>query len=157
MSFFGKEKYFPQRDVSKEPITIEDVMGVNALPANSAGSEYLKKHLRYINTNVSHEFVNELAIQMMQFTPVILDKYKTKTKLSAEEMCIWLAHGYCFAMTEVLFDIARKDLISGACRDAIKEMTMMSQMELSGEGAIVLHCLYKGFEISRFNVPVEND
>ncbi len=45
MSFFSKEKYFPQRDVSKQPITIEDVIGVSGLPANSAGSEYLKKAL----------------------------------------------------------------------------------------------------------------
>lgn len=157
MSIFSKINYFPQRDVGKEPITIDDVIGVNIPPENSAGSEYLKKHLRYINTNLSREFVTELATQMMEFTSEIEDEYSTKTKLSAEEISVWLAHGYCFAMTEDLFEIARKDLISSSCRDAMKEMTMLSQMELPSEGAIILHCLYKGFEISRLRVPVENE
>ncbi len=78
-------------------------------------------------------------------------------KVDFEKISVFLCYGYCFAMTENLFDIARKGLISGACRDAMREFAMLDSMENPGETELVLHCLYRGFEISRERVPVETD
>jgi hypothetical protein len=60
-------------------------------------------------------------------------------------------------MTENLFDIARKGLISGACRDAMREFAMLDAMENPEESGLVLHCLYRGFELCRERVPVEDE
>lgn len=154
--FSKKLEYFPQRDVKKEPITASDLIQINSFPSNNAGKEYFQNHLHYINTMVSREFVGSLAEKMLDES-VIVKKLFPKSKLSKEEISVWLAHGYCFAMTESLFDMGRQGFISSACRDAIWEMAMMSQMQQAENTDLVLHCLYKGFEISRINVPVEDN
>lgn len=152
----AKLDYFPQRDVKKEPITLNDVMEINAIPKNSEGKDYLQQHLDYINTMVSRDFVYSLSEKMLEESAVV-KKLFPKLSLSVEEISVFLAHGYCFAMTESLFDIARQGFISSACRGAIWEMTLLSQMQHPGKAELILHCLYRGFEISRINVPVEND
>lgn len=153
---FGKFEYYPQRDVNKEPITTIDLMQIASIPENNAGKNYREQHLQYINTMISREFVSQLAANMMEEAGIIQAKF-SPDKLGVEEICVWLAHGYCFAMTESLFEMARKGLISGACRDAIWEMAMFSQMEKQGSTKIILHSLYRGFEISRINVSVDED
>jgi hypothetical protein len=154
--FADNLKYFPQRDVRKEPITKSDLIQINAFPENNAGKDYMKQHLHFINTMVSREFVYTLTEKMLDEAVLVKDKFNPEN-LSAEQIAVWLTHGYCFAMTESLFEIARKGLISSACKDAISEMAMLSQMEVKGNTELVLHCLYRGFEVSRINVPVEND
>jgi len=151
-----KLKYYSERDVKKEPITTDDLIQINVIPENNAGKDYMKQHLHYINTMVSREFVYNLTEKMLDEAELVKEKFNPEN-LAAEQIGVWLAHGYCFAMTEALFEIARKGLISSACRDAISEMAMLSQMEKGGSTELVLHCLYRGFEISRINVPVESD
>jgi len=48
----GKWKYYPQRDLETNPITIDDVMEIMAVSNQESGSEYLKKHLNFINTSL---------------------------------------------------------------------------------------------------------
>lgn len=149
-------EYFPQRDLKKEPIVGSDLLQVNSFPGSSSGKEYFQQHLSYINTMVSRDFVHDLSIKMLDESETVKKLFPT-TKLSVEEISVWLAHGYCFAMTESLFELGRQGFISNICRDAIFEMTMLSQMQHSGESNLILHCLYKGFEISRVNVPIEEN
>ena len=153
----GKWNYYSQRDVEREPITIDDQMGVMAASRES-GSEYLKKHLNFINTSVDRQFIANLMQQMSSEAEKIYDIYEdTPMRVDFEKISIFLCYGYCFAMTENLFEIARKGLISGACRDAMREFAMLDSMENPGETELVLHCLYRGFEISRERVPVDTE
>lgn len=149
-------KYFPQRDLKKEPITTSDEIQVNAYPADKAGAEFMKQHMSYINTAISREFVTSLTTNMIDEAKSVSKKFKSEN-LRDEEVAIWLAHGYLFAMTESLFGIARKGLISNACKDAMNEMIILAQMQNSGNTKLLLHCLFKGFEISRTNVPAEDE
>jgi|GEM_PF-2491736 len=151
----AKLEYFPQRDVKKEPITVNDLMQMNALPKNSLGKDYMKQHLHFINTMVSRDFVYSLTEKMIDEAKLVKNKFNPDN-LSAEDIAVWLGHGYCLAMTESLFEIARKGLISNACRDAISDMALLTQMDKPGNAELILHCLYRGFEISRINVPVED-
>jgi hypothetical protein len=153
----GKWKYYPQRNVEIEPITIEDQMSVMGLSQES-GSEYLKKHLQLINSSMDRFFIEKLMEQMADEASNIYEIYESfPMKVDFEKISVFLCYGYCFAMTENLFDIARRGLISGACRDAMREFAMLDAMENPGETELVLHCLFRGFEICRDRVPAETD
>ena len=152
--FSKKIEYFPQRDLEREPITASDLIQINSIATNSAGKEYFQQHLSYINTMVSRDFVYNLSAKMLDESATV-KKLFSKTKLGVEEISVWLAHGYCFAMTESLFDLGRQGFISSSCRDAIWEMTLLSQLQQTSDTDLILHSLYKGFEISRINVPVD--
>ena len=153
----GKWKYYPQRNLENEPITIEDQMSIMGLSEES-GSEYLKKHLQFINTSIDRLFIEKLMEQMEDEASNIYEIYESfPMKVDFEKISVFLCYGYCFAMTENLFDLARKGLISGACRDAMREFAMLDAMENPGETELVLHCLFRGFEICRLRVPVETD
>lgn len=153
----GKWKYYPQRNVEIEPITIEDQMSVMGLSQES-GSEYLKKHLQLINSSMDRFFIEKLMEQMADEASNIYEIYESfPMKVDFEKISVFLCYGYCFAMTENLFDIARRGLISGACRDAMREFAMLDAMENPGETELVLHCLFRGFEICRDRIPAETD
>jgi len=165
MNMFKKNKstmkstkltYFPERDLKKEPITINDEIQVNAFPVDNAGKDFMNQHMNFINTSISREFVTDLTIKMIDEAKAVNKVFKPGN-LVEEEIAVWLAHGYLFAMTESLFGIARKGLISSACKDAINEMVMLAQSEKPGNSKLLLHCLFKGFEISRVNVPAEDE
>ena len=153
----GKWKYYPQRNVEIDPITVEDQMSVMQ-SSHESGGEYLKKHLHFINTSVDRLFIEKLMQQMADEAEKIYEMYESfPMKVDFEKISVFLCYGYCFAMTENLFDIARKGLISGACRDAMREFAMLDAMENPGETELVLHCLYRGFEICRDRVPAEDE
>ena len=153
----GKWKYYPQRNVEDDPITVDDQVSIMGVSQES-GSEYLKKHLHFINTSVERQFIANLMQQMSEDAEKIYEVYESfPMKVDFQKISVFLCYGYCFAMTENLFDIARKGLISGACRDAMREFAMLDAMENPGETELVLHCLYRGFEICRERVPVEDE
>lgn len=153
----GRWQYYPQRSVENEPINIDDKIRVMA-PSRESGNEYLKKHFNFINNSLEPGFVAKVISQMSDDADVIYGLYEdSSSSVNIEKISIFLAHGYCFAMTENLFDIARKGLISGACRDAIGEFAMLDSMENPDELELTLHCLYRGFEICRERVPVEEE
>ena len=153
----GKWKYYPQRNVKSDPIGVEDQVSIMGVSQES-GSEYLKKHLNFVNTSVDRQFISNLMQQMSDEAAKIYRIYDgVQMRVDFEKISVFLCYGYCFAMTENLFEIARKGLISGACRDAMREFAMLDSMENPGETELVLHCLYRGFEISRERVPVETD
>lgn len=156
----GKWKYYPQRDVEANPITIDDVMGVMTVSNQESGSEYLKKHFNFINTSLERQFVSGVIANMADEADAIYEMYESSPmNVDIEKIAVYLAYGYCFAMTESLFDIARKGLISGACRDAMREFAMLTRMESgsSDDTELVLHCLYRGFEVSRIRVPIDEE
>lgn len=156
----GKWKYYPQRDVDANPITIDDVMGIMAVSNQESGSEYLKKHFNFINNSLERQFVSGVIANMADEADSIYEMYESSPmNVDIEKIAVYLAYGYCFAMTENLFDIARKGLISGACRDAMREFAMLMQIESGGSGdtELVLHCLYRGFELCRQRVPIEEE
>jgi hypothetical protein len=153
----GKWKYYPQRNVESDPIGVDDQIGIMGV-SHESGSEYLKKHLNFINTSVDRQFISNLMQQMSDEAVAIYRIFEdAPMRVDFEKISVFLCYGYCFAMTENLFEIARKGLISGACRDAMREFAMLDSMENPGETELVLHCLYRGFEISRERVPVETD
>ena len=59
----GKWNYYPQRSIENEPITIDDKMRVMS-PSRESGSEYLKKHLNFINNSLERDFVARVISQM---------------------------------------------------------------------------------------------
>ena len=153
----GKWKYYPIRCVEKEPITSEDQMGIMS-ESQESGNEYLKKHMNFINTSLDRQFIANLMVQLSDEIDRIYDLFESfPMRIELEKISMYLCYGYCFAMTENLFDISRKGLISGACRDAIREFAMLEEMQNPGQSELVLHCLYRGFEISRERVPVEDE
>ena len=157
MRISGSWKYYPERHVQKDPITVEDKIGIMGFSQES-GSEYLKKHFNFINTSVERQFIANLMVVMSDEAEKIYEMYENfPMKVDFEKISIFLCYGYCFAMTESIFDIARKGLISGACRDAMREFAMIDSMENSESTELVLYCLYRGFEISRERVPVEEE
>jgi hypothetical protein len=153
----GKWKYYPQRNVENEPITIDDQMSVMS-SSQESGSEYLKKHLRFISTSVERQFIENLMQQMSDEAEKIYEMYESHPmKVDFGKISVFLCYGFCFSMTENLFGMARKGLVSGACRDAMREFAMLDAMENPGETELILHCLYRGFEISRERVPIEEE
>jgi hypothetical protein len=153
----GKWNYYPQRSIENEPITIDDKMRVMS-PSRESGSEYLKKHFNFINNSLERDFVAGVISQMSDEADAIYELFEdSPLSVNLEKISILLAHGYCFAMTENLFDMARKGLISGACRDAIGEFAMLDSMQNPDELELTLHCLYRGFEVCRERVPVDEE
>lgn len=91
----GKWRYYPQRNVENDPITIDDKMSVMS-SSQESGSEYLKKHLHFINTSFERHFIENLMQQMSDEAENIYEIYEQ----DFGKISIFLCYGYCFAMTE---------------------------------------------------------
>lgn len=154
----GKWNYYPIRDVSKDPVTEEDTAFYIATESRESGSEFYQKHLRIVNTLFDRAMV-ENCLNLMSSEASHISKthsYFPSSELTENEVRIFLAHGYFLAATEDGFGIAIRGKISGACRDAMMAFARSSVMENPKSGEVVLHCLYRGYEIARSRVPLDD-
>lgn len=153
----GRWNYYPIRDVAKDPVTTQDIAFHIAVESEESGSEYYQKHLRIVNTQFDQAMVENCLNLMFEEAEYISKTHShfSSSGLTNDEVRIFLAHGYFLAATEDGFGIAVPGKISGACRDAMMAFTRSSVMENPKSGEIVLHCLYRGYEISRLRVPLD--